>query len=240
MANLLRLGGIGLTTTVFSLLGVLALPLGVPALTWVARTWSRLNLGLCGVRVVREGWDPALLKHVSYVAMANHISHFDVMVLYGHVPMNMRPVAKRELSRIPVFGWVLWAGAAIMIDRRNRKKAAESLRRAARVIRAGSSVLVFPEGTRTAEGQMGTLKKGAFHLALEAQVPVLPIGVEGSGKILPPHSLRIRPGTIHVRIGKPIETTGLKNDDAGRRALMAQVEDALATLSRQRKSTTAA
>jgi 1-acyl-sn-glycerol-3-phosphate acyltransferase len=240
MANFLRLCGLGLTTTVFSLLGVLALPFGVPALTWVARTWSRLNLRFCGVKVIREGWDSALRERVAYVAMANHISHFDVMALYGHVPLSMRPVAKQELSRIPVFGWVLWAGAAIMIDRRNRKKAADSLRWAAAVIRAGSSVLVFPEGTRTPEGRMGTLKKGAFHLALEAQVPVLPIGVEGSGKILPPHSLRIRPGTIHLRIGKPIETTGLRNNDAGRRALMAQVEDALAELSRQRKSTTAA
>ncbi|MEM1024159.1 MAG: lysophospholipid acyltransferase family protein [Myxococcota bacterium] len=240
MGSLLRILGIVLSTLVFSVLTVVALPIGIPALTWVARNWSRVNLMVCGVRVVQEGWDPALLERNSYVAMANHISHFDVMALYGYVPLPMRPIAKRELVYIPVFGWVLWAGAAIMIDRRNRKKASQSLRRAAQVIRDGSSVLMFPEGTRTPEGQMGALKKGAFHLALEAQVPVLPIGVEGTGAILPPHDWRIRPGTVHVRVGKPIETTGLQNNDDGRRALMGQVEGALAELSRQSKSATPA
>jgi 1-acyl-sn-glycerol-3-phosphate acyltransferase len=218
-----------LLTGMFSSAAFLFLPAGGPTLTRIASAWGRWVLSLCGVKVEVHGAEH-LGTHPSVVAMANHTSHTDVMALFGYLEKDMTPVAKRELAVIPVFGWILWAGAAIMIDRRDRKKAVQSLREAARVIRGGRSVLMFAEGTRTPPGVLGPLKKGPFHLALEAGVPVVPIGVRGSGDILAPHDWKIRPGTISLHVGPPISTEGLKNNDHGRQVLMEKVRLALIEL----------
>lgn len=198
-------------------------------LYWVERTWARWVLAAVGVEVDLQGPERPL-DAPAYLVMANHTSHFDVICLFAKVPLGLRAVAKRELSYIPLFGWALAVGGAIMIDRGDRERAIASIQRAGAVIRAGRSVLMFPEGTRTPPGTLGPLKKGPFHLALAARVPILPIGIQGTGEVLLPGDWRIRPGRVAVRVGAPIPTEGVPDDDAGREALAAETAKALSTL----------
>lgn len=199
------------------------------AVSGVARLWARTILRASGVEVDVEGLEQHLGAS-AYLVMANHTSHFDVPSLFASLPLSIHPVAKRELGYIPVFGWVLALGAAIMIDRGDRERAIRSIERAGRSIRAGRTVLMFPEGTRTPPGELGPLKKGPFHLALSARVPILPVGITGTGDILLPGDWRIRPGKVRVRVGNPIATTDRPDTEAGRAGLEAEVAAALKSL----------
>jgi 1-acyl-sn-glycerol-3-phosphate acyltransferase len=210
--------------------GTLALLLSVvdrsgESVIWVARNWIRWILVTCGVRVEVSGLehhDPAR----AYVVMANHRSVWDTAALVATLPASFRFVAKRELTWIPFFGWALAAGGHVIIDRSNREASVRSLERAAARVRGGKTVVIFPEGTRQLGSQLGEFKSGGFHLALAAQVPILPASVSGSSRITPPHSLRIESGRIHVRYGEPIPTAGLTVDD--RQRLKEVVRDAIA------------
>ncbi|MEL7372425.1 MAG: lysophospholipid acyltransferase family protein [Myxococcota bacterium] len=204
-------------------------------LTPIAQQWARQLLMLCGVKVEVFGLDEPL-DEPAYLVMSNHTSHFDVVSIYSVTPIDMRPVAKKELGAIPFFGWALSLGAAIMIDRKNTERAHASIERAAKTIRGGRSVLVFPEGTRTPTEEFGALKKGPFHLAQAARVPVLPVAVLGTHDILPSGDWRIRPGTVQVRYGKAIPTDDLPSGEEGRERLMRQVREAVAELVRQGRS----
>lgn len=179
---------------------------------WVARNWVGWILGSCGVKVDAAGaerFDPA---H-SYVLMANHQSVFDTAAIVATLPISFRFVAKRELTWIPFFGWAMVAGGHVIVDRANRASSVASLERAAAQVRGGKTVVIFPEGTRSEQGELGEFKSGGFHLALAAQVPIVPVSVSGSSRITPPHSLRIESGRIHVRYGEPIPTAGLRVED---------------------------
>ena len=179
---------------------------------WVARNWVRWILASCGVKVDaigQERLDPSR----SYVLMANHQSVFDTAAIVATLPITFRFVAKRELSWIPFFGWALVAGGHVIIDRGDHASSVRSLERAAARVRGGKTVVIFPEGTRSERGELGELKSGGFHLALAAQVPIVPITVSGSSRITPPRSLRIESGRIHVCYGEPIPTAGLGIED---------------------------
>jgi 1-acyl-sn-glycerol-3-phosphate acyltransferase len=197
--------------------------------TAMARRWAKMVTRLCGVEVRIEGHEQPL-DAPAYLVMSKHSSHFDLLGIYASMPIDMRPVAKRELGRIPIFGWVLKAGAAIMIDRGDREKAKASIARAGETIRGGRSVLLFPEGTRSAPDHVAPLKKGPFHLAVEARVPVLPVAVLGSAEVLRPHDWKIHPGLISVRVGTPIPTEGFGDSEEGREALRVKVGEALEAL----------
>ena len=157
--------------------------------------------------------------------MSNHQSAFDIAAIGATLPLSWRFVAKRELTWIPFFGWGLVAAGHVLIDRRDHERSVRSLRRAAERVRSGVSVIVFPEGTRSATGELGPFKSGGFHLAIEAGVPILPATVSGSRRITPPKSLRVESGPILVRYGKPIPTEGLATDD--REQLKQEVRQAI-------------
>jgi len=151
------------------------------------------------------------------------------VALYATLPIPVRFVAKREIQWIPIFGWVLGFGGAIMIDRSNRERAVASMQRAGRAVRRGASVVLFPEGTRTPVGFLGPLKKGPFHLAAEAQVPILPVGILGSNDALERGGWRINRATMRIRIGTPIAAPTEDTDEA-RAELSERVAAALAKL----------
>ncbi len=178
------------------------------SVVWIARRWIRWVLASCGIRVVQVG-----TEHVdpgrSYVFMSNHQSVFDIAVLVHTLPVSFRFVAKKELTRIPFFGWALLASDHVLIDRGNRERSVRSLRRAVERLRAGSSVIIFPEGTRSPTGELREFKSGGFQLAIEAQVAILPVTVSGTQHITPKSSLRIESGVVKVVYGKPIDTQGL-------------------------------
>jgi 1-acyl-sn-glycerol-3-phosphate acyltransferase len=191
---------------------------------WVGRQWIGWIFRSCGIRVEAEGlenFDPAR----PVVFMSNHQSVIDVGALVRTLPSSWRFVAKRELVWIPFFGWAMWLGGHVIIDRGRRERAVASLRRAAERVRGGISVIVFPEGTRSDTGELGEFKSGGFYLALEAQVPILPVTVSGSRHVAGKGSLRVQPGRVLVRYGKPIPTRGLTVDD--REALKQQVREAI-------------
>ncbi len=157
--------------------------------------------------------------------MCNHQSVIDIAALVMTLPVQFRFVAKRELARIPFFGWAMALGGHVLIDRGDRPRAIKSLERAAAQIRSGTNVIVFPEGTRSKTGELQSFKKGGFHLAVAAQVPVIPVTVSGSQRITPKHSLRVENGEVKIRYGKPIATAGMTPAD--RHTLADEVRSAI-------------
>jgi 1-acyl-sn-glycerol-3-phosphate acyltransferase len=173
----------------------------------IARGWARSILFLSRVRVNVEGLDNITAKK-SYVYMANHQSMYDIVALLGYLPVQFRWLAKIELFRIPVFGYAMSRAGYIQIDRSNRRAAFNSIERAARKVQQGTSIIIFPEGARSKDGDVKAFKKGGFVLALKSKRPIVPVTVLGSQSILSKGSLNVRSGKILVRVHPPIETTG--------------------------------
>lgn len=190
---------------------------------WVARRlFAPVALWAGGARVLvsgREHADPS--RPTVYVS--NHQSASDIPALLVALPVNVRFVAKKQLRWVPIVGWFLQLAGHIIVDRTNTRAAIASLDKAAKKVRAGTSILVFPEGTRSPDGRILPFKKGPFALALKAGVAVCPVTVEGSGKLMPKRSLRILPGEIQVKIGKPIDASQYVDDD--RESLMRAVRN---------------
>jgi 1-acyl-sn-glycerol-3-phosphate acyltransferase len=172
-----------------------------------ARAWARFSLWCAGCPVALRGQEN--IPRGPAVYMANHVSHFDVFAILGHLNVQFRWTVKKELFRIPLLGLAMKRAGYILIDRSNHEKAMESMRIAAEKIRQGTSVFVFPEGTRSLDGSLQyPFKKGGFHLAIDAGVPIVPITVSGTREILPKHGMRVRPGVITMTIGSPVPTRG--------------------------------
>ncbi len=176
------------------------------------RAWGRILCRLAGVRVRVEG-----LAHLApgqtYIFAGNHASQYDIFSFQGYFPYDFRWIAKRELFRIPVFGTAMHRIGYIPIDRSHGRKALKSLDEAAQQIAAGSSVLIFPEGTRSADGHLQEFKAGAVLLAIKARVPIVPIAFCGSYQILPKGRFLPMGGEIVIRIGAPIATDEYKATD---------------------------
>ncbi len=176
---------------------------------WVAflsSCWARFNLWMSGVDVAVSG-NEFIDKNQPYIVMANHQSYYDVLALIGYLPMRLQWVMKIELRKTPVFGTACERVGHIYIDRGSSEKARESLKTAGEKIRSGSSIVFFPEGTRSPDGRLQPFKKGGFVMALEAKVPILPVTVVGGRSILPKKSLRIMPGSMKLIIHEPIPVT---------------------------------
>lgn len=171
-----------------------------------AKRWMAFNLWFARVHVDVRGLENLDPKK-QYIFMSNHRSAADIVAIGVALwDYQIRFVAKKELLRVPVFGWGLWAMRNIIIDRRNHVQAVRSYAVAGERIRRGISVVVFPEGTRGEGRELLPFKKGGFVLAIETGTPIAPIAVVGTEVVMPKRSLRIESGTVEVRIGKPIET----------------------------------
>lgn len=194
------------------------------------RRWARALLRAAGVRVDLEGVEH-LGVDAAQVLVANHQSWFDVLALAAYLPVDYRFVAKKELAGVPVFGPAWRACGHIAIDRQDQQAAIEALERARREVHERPlSIVMYPEGTRSPTEEMLPFKKGAFVLAIKVGVPVVPVGIQGAGAVMPKGSLRIRPGTIRIRIGEPIATEGLAMKD--RDVLTRRAREAVAALRR--------
>lgn len=202
---------LGTLVVLAALVGVEDRPRGV--YDWATHAWTRLLVRAAGVRIVLH--DAGRLSEGARVYASNHVSWYDVFVLASVIP-HYKFVAKAELFRIPIFGPSARAVGTIPIERENRKAAFGAYEEAARRIRAGASVIVFPEGTRGRDYRMRPFKKGPFVLAIAAQVPVVPVVVHGTITVQPRDSWRIRGGTVHVHFLEPVPTAGLGYDDRDR------------------------
>jgi 1-acyl-sn-glycerol-3-phosphate acyltransferase len=181
--------------------------------TWFAKyLWARPLLGLGGLTVVSQK-SPDIDWTRTYVVCSNHSSQMDIPALFSILEMPARFLAKRSLFYIPVFGWSMWLARFIPVDRASGKKARDSMDKIALQIKKGPSVIVFPEGTRSPDGNMLPFKSGAFIMAVKAQVPVLPVAIRGAFEVLPKDTLKIKSGTIEVIVGNPIPTAGMQDKD---------------------------
>ena len=149
----------------------------------------------------------------SYIVTPNHQGNADILALLATLPTPFRWVVKKELLKIPVFGWALNRTGAISLDRSNREKAIKSLQSAKDKLTGGWSVLIYPEGTRSQDPHLQPFKKGAFMLAVQTGVPILPITCNGAYRILPKKTITFVPGHVTIHVGDPIATKGLTVDD---------------------------
>lgn len=190
----------------------------------VGRFWAKSIVFVSRVKVSVQG-----LEHIdpgaTFVYMANHQSMFDILSLLGYLPVQFRWLAKMELFRIPLFGYSMARVGYISIDRSNRKSAYRSLQEAAQKISQGVSVVVFPEGTRSTDGQIKPFKAGGFHLAIRSGRPIVPVVICGSHHVMPKGTLRMKRGQIILSINSPIETTRYNNKT--KEALMESVRSAM-------------
>ncbi len=193
----------------------------------LARLWSRVVLGAPGVQVEVKA-HAALDPKRPYVFMPNHASMVDIWALFLAVPIQFRFIAKKQLGAIPLFGWAMRAGRFIFIDRQNPASARRSIDEAARRIKAGQSVVIFPEGTRTRDGKLGSFKKGGFHLAVDSGADIVPVAIRGSHEVMPPGSALMRAGKVTVELAAPISTAGLGRHD--REPLMNRVRAEIAAM----------
>jgi 1-acyl-sn-glycerol-3-phosphate acyltransferase len=160
--------------------------------------------------------------------MANHLSLVDVWAVLVAIPVPLRFIAKKQLGAIPLFGWAMRAGRFIFIDRQNAASARRSIDEAAKRVRSGQSVVMFPEGTRSRDGRLGPFKKGGFHLAISSGVDIVPVAIWGSRELMPRGSARIYAGEVSIEIDEPIPTSSLSVDD--RDALVERVRDRIASM----------
>ncbi len=187
------------------------------AASWFARRlWAPALLWVAGARVEVEGVEHLDARRPTLYA-SNHQSTIDIPVLFVALPIDLRFIAKEQLRWVPLIGWYIQMAGHILIDRSNRARAIASLDRAAEEIaRRRISLIVFPEGTRSADGRILPFKRGSFGLALKARIPVVPVTLDGSARVMPRRSWRVRPGVIRVRIGAPVDVRGFDlNDRAG-------------------------
>jgi 1-acyl-sn-glycerol-3-phosphate acyltransferase len=164
----------------------------------IGGAWSRVLLRLLRIEVRVSGLENVPSGPAIYTA--NHGSALDIFVVFGHLPVDFRIIYKRSISLLPLVGWSIWLGGHIPIDRSNPFRARRSLKAVARRIRAGTSVVTFPEGTRSPDSTVRLFKRGSFNLALEAGVPVVPVSLAGVKAVVPRGLTSLRPGRVLVRI----------------------------------------
>ncbi|MGH9486221.1 MAG: lysophospholipid acyltransferase family protein [Terriglobales bacterium] len=196
-----------------------------------ARLGLRMLFNLAGVRIEVQGREllPAAAATGALIYMANHQSNLDPPILVSALPGNIAFLAKRQLFSVPILGTMLSVGGLIPVDRAGDRDAARAtVARAAAALTAGRPFLVFPEGTRSRDGSLLEFKKGPFYLAEQAQAPVVPVRVDGSGALMPRGSARIHPGTVKLTIAAPILPASWIDAADPRAALAQQVRQRLA------------
>jgi 1-acyl-sn-glycerol-3-phosphate acyltransferase len=168
-----------------------------------------------------------LVPGKTYILMSNHCSHYDIPLILMAFPKNsIRMIAKKELFRIPLFGYAMKRSEFIAIDREHRTQAHRDLQVAQKKMASGIAIWIAPEGTRSRSGKLQPFKKGGFLVAVESKATIIPIGIHGSANILPPKTSRFGIGEkVEIHIGEPIATK--EYDSKSIRVLMAKVEESI-------------
>jgi 1-acyl-sn-glycerol-3-phosphate acyltransferase len=187
------------------------------------------RLGIGGVKLAGIGIDVRGLERLdptkSYVFMSNHVSNLDPPVLVPSIPGRCSVLVKKEVFRIPVFGTAMRIADLVPVDRHNREAAIESVRAAAEVMRRGLHMVIFVEGTRSADGRLLPFKKGPFHLAMEVGTPVVPVTILGTAECWPKGTFTLRKGTATLVFHPPIEPANFADRDE----LMSAVREIIAS-----------
>lgn len=190
----------------------------------VGKYWSLLNIFLSGTRLKIKGKEK-INKNLTYIVMSNHQSLIDVWALFGKIPLQFRWIVKSEIRKVPIFGYTLERAGHIYIDRKNRESASISLETASRKINKGTSVIIFPEGTRSEDGHLLRFRMGGAIIALKSGVPILPVTINGSRFVLPKNTLAVMPGKIEIVVGDVIDPSGY--DENNQDELMEKIKEAI-------------
>jgi 1-acyl-sn-glycerol-3-phosphate acyltransferase len=195
----------------------------------LSKIWAYIMLAVSFVRTEIEN-KAKILKGTSYIIISNHQSLYDILALVTTLGIQFRWFIKKEVLKVPLFGYALYASRNIFIDRSNTARAIESINKGIERLPKEVGVMVFAEGTRSPDGQIQEFKKGGFMVAIMRKIPILPVTVNGSRRVLPKGSLVVKPGKIQVVIGDPIDTSGYTTDtvqeliDKTRQAIMANFD----------------
>jgi 1-acyl-sn-glycerol-3-phosphate acyltransferase len=211
---LIYIPGMGLLTFVNAMGVVVVSPFSVrKASRWFGGMWGRGLLHLIPARLQVLG-EEHLLVSPSYVVVANHLSLIDIPILYGWLALDLKWVMKQELRTVPLIGSACARLGHIFIDRRNRAVALRQLEEVKLNLQPGTSILFFPEGSRSRDGQLKKFKLGAFTMAKDLDVPILPITIRKADTILPPDGMALRPGSAQMIIHAPIDIAEVRSSSA--------------------------
>jgi len=200
-----------LYSTLLSLLALLSAAVDRTFYTYflISKLFSKGILFISGVRLKITGLQN-INPNGTYVFVSNHSSQFDIPAVQSAAPVRISIIYKKEINKIPLFGWQMMLGPYIVIDRKNAEKAIASIQKAKALMDTKKiSVHIFAEGTRSLTGEIQPFKRGAFYLAAKVGYPVIPVTINGSSKILPKGKLNIKSGTMHIHFDKPIPTAHL-------------------------------
>ncbi|NQD38158.1 1-acyl-sn-glycerol-3-phosphate acyltransferase [Permianibacter sp. IMCC34836] len=200
-----------------------------PAMDRVCRRWSQWLVRLIDLRWQVRGQMPVLESNRRYIIMCSHASHYDIPLSFVALPGSLRMLAKKELSRIPVFGLAMRAAEFIFIDRHNREQALKDLAAARAKMESGIVLWVSPEGTRSVDGKLLPFKKGCFHLAIDTQAIIIPVAIRNISTVLPKGTFNLNLGVeTEVHIGAPIDASNYSIET--RQALSDSVATAMQAL----------
>ena len=191
---------------------------------YIGKFWSLLNVFLSGTRLTIKGKEK-INTNLTHIVMSNHQSLFDVWALIGKIPLQVRWIVKSEIRKIPIFGYTLERMGHIYVNRKNRTEAYISLETASKKIKKGTSVIIFPEGTRSNDGHLLKFRMGGIIMALKSGVPILPVTVNGSRFVLPKNTLALMPGKIEVVVGDVIDSSIY--DENNKYELMEKIRSAI-------------
>lgn len=168
-----------------------------------ARWWAPAVLWVLGARL-KIFYRERVPMNTGQVYLCNHESLIDIPIAAWGAPHLLSFVGKQELKKVPFIGWAMMATDMIFIDRRNKEKAIQSIQEAGEKIRKGKAVILFPDGTRTRNGEVLPFKKGSFHLSIDNQLDIIPMAIVGAYEVLPPDTVRVKPGKVALLFGHPI------------------------------------
>lgn len=202
------------------------------ALKMARHCWAPFLIRAAGARFKLEPLPTNIDWSAPHIFVMNHQSMIDIPCAFASLPTNIRFVAKSQLKWVPFIGWYVWLTGMVFVDRTNRHRAVQSLQQAGKRIREGATIIAYPEGTRSSDGRILPFKKGPFVLALEAQVPIIPVAIEGTHKVSPKdRPWRLRPADVRMKVGQPIQVKGRTSED--RDALIHEVREALIALNKE-------
>jgi 1-acyl-sn-glycerol-3-phosphate acyltransferase len=218
-----------LATLFFGVMSILTawLPGASRFYSFWARSWAQIILFFARIPLRVEVAESARALPGA-IFMPNHESALDILALFLAIPQNIKFVAKASLFKIPILGWSMRLAGFVSVDRGDKEKAREAIGGIAKELSKGSSVHVFPEGTRSRDGTLGPFKKAGFLLAIKTGLPIVPVGISGAREILRRGDFRLHRGLISVKVGEPIPTEGLHVADRG--ALVAKAREEIVRL----------
>lgn len=202
---------LAINTLLFATVAVVVAFINPKAASLVGVAWARVNAFFTPMFVEVIGREH-IDKNTSYIIIPNHQSYYDVLLIYGWIGIDFKWVMKQELRKVPGLGIACEKIGHIFLDRTNKKGALETLNKTKAKLINGTSIIIFPEGTRSKTGQLNPFKRGAFSLALDLQLPILPVTLIGTKNILPADSFNILPGKVKMIIHAPIDTKDYKEE----------------------------